>query len=72
MHALYIARQIELGHELHSVAEGIELRKMLEELSEEVLEERLKAAGWDIEIGALETRSGRRLREEEGQIEKKY
>ena len=56
MHALYLAYESK-----HAESNMVQVRSTLREFSPSFLDEQLSQAGWDIETGALEVKSGTRL-----------
>jgi hypothetical protein len=73
MQALFAARKLDLGVPVYSAVHAVkDLTSSIANITPEILEKELVAAGWDIEIGALETKSGTRLLEAEMQEQKAY
>lgn len=62
VHALVLAKQIDQGLKDVSVLDAvIQSHSELKTISTEIFGLKLKEAGWDVETGALETRSGTRI-----------
>jgi hypothetical protein len=62
MHALFLAKQIDQGLEDKSILEAIiRTHSEVKTITSKALDAQLLEAGWDIETGALETRSGTRI-----------
>lgn len=63
MHALFLAKQIDEGLEGKSILEAIIwTHSVVKTITSNALDVQLLEAGWDIETGALETRSGTRIK----------
>jgi hypothetical protein len=65
MHALFMARKLEDTEHVEPMLQHIiRTHSELKSIATTAFDERLIDAGWDIETGALETRSGTRIKEE--------
>jgi len=64
LHALYLAKAIDIGRKDTPIMESVVQTRSELELFRESFLKGLQKVGWDIETGALETKSGTRIKDE--------